>query len=1059
MSNNIPRPEHPRPDFQREDWLNLNGRWAFDFDPDSVGEDEKWYSKGIHNYDRHIIVPFPWESELSEVQDIKYKGAAWYQRSISVPKEWEAKRVVLKFGAVDWEAKVWVNDNLVGSHAGGYSAFEFDITDYVTSGGEDTITVRAFDVTHPEVPSGKQTGWYTPTSGIWQTVYLEARGNSYIERVHITPDLANSMAHFHVNVGSDEDGNFSVCIESDDFVTEQIQLNLNRGRNRLFAEVNIPEPKLWTPENPNLYNVTVRLTNQNGEEIDAVKTYFGMREISRGKYGDKPYEYVLLNGKPIYLMGALHQSFNPPGIYTYPSDEYIKNDMLKTKEFGFNFLRIHIKVDEPRVLYWADVLGVMLMCDMPNFAHYTEESKQNWEMTLRDAIDRDFNHPSIISWCDFNETWGIGHGGYTKEHQDWVEEMYLLTKELDPTRLVEENSPCRYDHVATDINSWHFYIDDYEATKNHIADVVEQVYPGSPFNYVEGKVQGTQPFINSEYGAVSAGGGDRDISWGFKYQTNLLRSHEKIGGYVYTELTDIEWEHNGFMNYDRRVKDFGYDDISPDFSYRDLNNLDFLVIDSPPCPTCKPGSDVTIDLAVSHFSEREVDNLTLKWRFDKVDVLGEWENFLLGETGAEWEQYAVKKLPSVNLTLPNKQCLGVLTVWLADENGQRVAANYINFDVYENEARRVEVPDAQTCILRFSPGEYHRFKWDKFTPVAAADKAFGYGAGFFEYQLAIPAGLDLNAIAEVELIFEAAAKADGEKVDWPSRRKPVDYPQTDDNQFPTDVTVSVNGMEVDNIKLPDDPADARGMLSHKAKFHHGSYGFLSKIQIDLEKQAGMRAKIAADGKITVRFAVKSDAENKGGFALFGERLGGLPIAPTICLKSQRDIGLTPGYISAESIAIDPFAASQKKLLPTAEAGGATWSYTTEEPAENWLFSDFDDSDWRQGTSGFGRAGTPCAIVRTNWHTDDIYLRWHGKLPKIGEHAIATLRYHHDEDMAVYVNGKPLLTRKGYITEYADYVLSAEEVNLFVEGENVIAIHCRQTTGGQYVDVGLTVTAG
>jgi len=1055
MSNNIPRPEHPRPDFQRAHWLNLNGRWSFDFDPDSVGEDEKWYSKNAHNYGMHIIVPFPWESELSEVHDTEYKGAAWYQRTISVPKEWESKRVVLKFGAVDWEAKVWINDNLVGSHEGGYSAFEFDITDYLAFGGEDTITVRAFDVTHPEVPSGKQTGWYTTTSGIWQTVYLEARGNPYIERVHITPDLANSMAHFHVNVESEEDGDFSVCIESGDVATEQIQLNLNSGRNRLFAEVSIPEPKLWTPENPNLYNVAVRLTNHNGEEVDAVKTYFGMREVSRGKYGAKPYEYVLLNGKPIYLMGALCQSFNPQGIYTYPSDEYIKNDMLKTKEFGFNFLRIHIKVDEPRVLYWADVVGVMLMCDMPNFAHYTEESKKNWEMTLRDAIDRDINHPSIIAWCDFNETWGIGHGGYTKEHQDWVEEAYLLTKKLDPTRLVEENSPCRYDHVATDINSWHFYIDDYEATRKHIADAVEQVYPGSPFNYVEGKVQGTEPFINSEYGAVSAGGGDRDIAWGFKYQTTLMRSHEKIGGYVYTELTDIEWEHNGFMNYDRRVKDFGYGEVSPDFSYRDLNNLDFLVIDSHPCPTCKPGSDVTIDLAVSHFSEREVDNLTLKWRFDKVDVFGKSEMYLSGIVPAEWEQYCLKKLPPLNITLPDEQCIGTLTVWLEDESGQRLAANYINFDVYDEPAPRVEVHDAKTCSLRFSPGEYHKFQWDKFTPVMA-DKAFGYGAGCFEYQLAMPEGIDVNALEEIELIFEAAAKADGEKVDWPSRRKPVDYPQTDDKKYPTDVTVSVNGVEVDTIKLSDDPADARGKLSHNAKFHHGSYGFLTNINIDLGKHPEIRDKIASDQKITLQFAVKPDAENKGGFALFGERLGGLPIAPTIRLKAKENIGLQTGYIHTESIAIDPFSARQKKLLVTAEAGGAIWRYATEEPAEDWMSCDFDDSDWQQGTSGFGRSGTPGAIVRTNWHTNDIYLRWRGDVPKIGENAITNLRYHHDEDMEVYINGKLLFTRKGYITEYADYMLSSDESKLLVEGENVIAVHCHQTTGGQYVDVGLTV---
>jgi len=206
----------------------------------------------------------------------------------------------------------------------------------------------------------------------------------------------------------------------------------------------------------------------------------------------------------------------------------------------------------------------------------------------------------------------------------------------------------------------------------------------------------------------------------------------------------------------------------------------------------------------------------------------------------------------------------------------------------------------------------------------------------------------------------------------------------------------------------------------------------------------------------LRFAVKPDAENKGGFALFGERLGGLPIVPTILLKSRGDIGLKVGYTSSESIAIAPLSSRQKKLLPTAESGGVTWRYTTGKPAENWISPDFDASDWKQGASGFGSPGTPGSIVRTNWRTDDIYLRWRGNLPKIGKNAIATLRYHHDEDMEVYVNGKLLLTRKGYITEYADYVLSADEAKLFVEGENVIAIHCHQTGGGQYVDVGLTV---
>jgi len=910
MTEQIPRHEHPRPDFQRDNWLNLNGKWAFDFDPNSVGENEKWYSKSSHHYSNHIIVPFPWESELSEVNDTGYKGTAWYQRTLAVPENWSNKRVMLKFGAVDWEAKVWVNDNFVGQHEGGYSAFEFDITDFMKFDGEDFLTVRAYDVTHPEIPSGKQTGWYTPTSGIWQTVYLEARADTYVERVHITPDLANSAAHFRIDLFVPEAGNYDLLVKADENFSTNTSVQLQPGSNRIKVSVEIPNPKLWSPDHPHLYNITVTLA-WNGKTLDKVKTYFGMREVSRGKYGDDPYEYILLNGKPLYLMGALNQSFNPQAIYTYPSDEYSKNDLLKTKEFGFNFLRLHIKVDEPRYLYWADVVGVMLMCDMPNFVHYTEQSKRNWEMTLRDAIDRDFNHPSIIAWCDFNETWGIGHGGYDKEHQAWVEQMYLLTKELDPTRLVEDNSACQYDHVATDINSWHFYIDDYEKTRAHIENVVENTYPGSPFNFVEGRSQGTEPFINSEYGAVSAGGGDRDISWGFKYQTNLLRRHEKIGGYIYTELMDIEWEHNGFMNYGRSVKEFGYNEMSPGFSHRDLNNLDFLVIDAPPCPRYQPGDSVRIPIYVSHFSEKQVEKLTLKWRLDVVDMYGEMRTRLSGESPVNWTQYRVTQLPNIAFILPEEPFLGILTVWLEDNppapvhggnEGQRLAANYINLDVYSQKMPRAEVTDAQTCVLRFEPNEFHSTTWEKVEPVHVG-KTYGYGAGQFEYHLAIPEGIDVSAIGSLDLIVEMAAKADGEKVDWPSRRKPVDYPQTDDRKYPTDVTVSINGIEVETITLPDDPADARGVLSHNAAFHHGSYGYLTTIHVDFAGRGAIRDVLTAERKLVVQFAVKPDAQNKGGLAIFGERLGRYPLDPTIRLYARGNIGLKQGWFSSASIAM------------------------------------------------------------------------------------------------------------------------------------------------------------
>jgi len=485
-----------------------------------------------------------------------------------------------------------------------------------------------------------------------------------------------------------------------------------------------------------------------------------------------------------------------------------------------------------------------------------------------------------------------------------------LTKGLDSTRLVEENSPCRYDHVVTDINSWHFYIDDYEKTKSHIEDVVENTYPGSSFNFVEGRSQGTEPLMNSEYGAVSAGGGDRDISWGFKYQTNLMRRHEKICGYIYTELMDIEWEHNGFMNYDRSVKEFGYDEMSPGFSYRDLNNLDFLVVDAPPFPRYQPGDSVRIPIYVSHFSEKQVEKLTLKWRLDSVNVYGEARTCLSGETPANWTQYRVTQLPNIAFILPEEQILGTLTAWLEDENGHKLAANYINLDVCSPKMPRAEIVDAQTCVLRFKPNEFHHKTWEKIETVdlehpdeVEKEKFYGYDTGQVKYQLVVPEGIDVSEVRSLDLIVEMAAKADDEKIDWPSRRKPVDYPQTDDKKYPTDVTVSINGVEIETVTLPDDPADASGVLSHNSAFHHGSYGYLTTIYVDFEGRGAIRDILTKERKLVVTFAVKPEAQHKGGLAIFGSRLGRYPLDPTIRLYARGNIGLKQGWHYSESIAI------------------------------------------------------------------------------------------------------------------------------------------------------------
>jgi hypothetical protein len=880
----IPRSEHPRPDFQRDQWLNLNGVWQFELDPTDTGVADEWQS-GRRRFSREIVVPYPWESRLSGVEMPDYRGAAWYQRTFSLPEEWRERRVHLTFGAVDWEARVWINGAFAGLHEGGYSPFSLDITERLRP-DVNQLVVRAFDDTHPDYPSGKQTGWYTRTSGIWQTVYLDATGDARLTQLHVTPDVPAERAYVDATIaGRPGEYAIEVTFPQRD-VPAQRRSVVHDGRDtHVRITVPIPGPDLWSPDRPALYQMTATLLRDD-TIVDAVHTYFGMREVSRARHGDKAYEYILLNGKPIYLMGALHQSFHPDGIYAYPSDDTIRRDVERAKEeYGFNFLRVHIKMDDPRLYYWADRLGLLIMYDLPNYTHDTVRSRSYWERTLRDALARDYNHPSIFAWVLFNETWGIGHGGYTEETQEWVANMVALTKGLDPTRLVEDNSPCRYDHVVTDINSWHFYIDDVARARAHIEEVVQKTYPGSPFNYIGGRQQGSEPLINSEFGNVSAGGGDRDISWGLKYLVNELRRRDAICGYIYTELTDIEWEHNGVMNYDRSRKEFGYNAHVSGFSIRNINALDFLALDSHPCPAKQTGETLSVPVFVSHWSEKEAVGLTLRWRLTGVDLRGRTVVYSQGSRPAEWRPYTVHPLGSVEVRLPEEPCLGTLAFWLEDGEGGRLAVNYVNVDV-QGEVAAAEKIHAGAVVLRFSPDDYSRAQWSGRTSAEGKGKAAGCGAGYFEYRLRLPESIAPAQIETLEVVFEGAAKADDEKLDWPARRKDQDYPQTDGKKHASDVRLTINGAVSTELSFADDPADMRGVYSHLAGYHHGSYGELTRITFTMSDS--LRRAIEAEGGIRLTFEVPDSAAHVGGFALFGARTGQYPFDPHVIIGHTGD---------------------------------------------------------------------------------------------------------------------------------------------------------------------------
>lgn len=944
----IPRPEHPRPDFQREAWLNLNGTWEFAL-RDDVTDDPSAVS-----FDKQIVVPFPWQSRLSGVAAVR-DGVGWYRRQITVPAERKGQRVFLRFGAVDQEATVWLDGKRIGENKVVYVPVEFDITEHVTWGRSQTLIVRAVDLGKTTYPKGKQQDWYTPSGGIWQTVWLEFRPATYVETVQIRPDIKAGTAAFRIDVrstGQAQSATVSVRSESNEFPSVTGNATLTGGKRSAQLIVRVPEPKLWHPDTPHLYQAVVEA--KDGQVTDTVQTYFGLREVSRAKWQGRPYEYILLNGEPIYLRTALDQSFNPEGVYTAPSDAFLRRDMEITKQAGLNGLRIHIKVDEPRRLYWADKLGVLILADMPNLGSSPPQDGRrcNWEDTWQGAIRRDVNHPCIIAWVLFNETWGIRHDA---TWDAWIEELVHRTKELDPTRLCEDNSACQYDHVITDINSWHFYINSYQSARRHIENVVKQTYPGSNFNYVKGRKQHTEPLINSEYGGISAGGGDADVSWCIKYLTNELRLYPKICGYVYTELSDIEWEHNGIVNYDRTGKAYGYDAFCPGMSVADVFAADFVCMDVEPCPRRRPGEALEVPLKFSHFDRRRVKQAKLIWQLDGVDRFGKQHTALAhGQWSFEPKHYDVTDLKPIMAKMPAEQAVAALWCRVEAPDGRVMARNYINVDAIGDPQPRAEVPDAKTLVIRWDPLLDH-ITWPPQTSppdpahiekrTAAKDQAI-------VYRIAWPGAIKLEDVERITFTAELASRAGGEKYDWPGPKGNHNYPQTQDRTFPCDIEVVLAGQTIARTTLPDDPADARGVLSHANGVDPGSYGYLKSFTVEgktlqrvieaiLKSTSETNAAAATPNMriVELTLRVPEAAESRRGIAVFGDRLGRYPVDPTLTIHTRTPHGVQAGQAGAPL--------KWLPIVPTALDGKSMWRYTTDKPDDNWRGLEFDDSTWKR----------------------------------------------------------------------------------------------------------------
>ena len=568
--NSIPRPEHPRPDFVRPDWINLNGQWAFAFDDENAGLAGRWFEPG-HAFDREITVPFCYQCKASGIEDPGRHEVVWYRRGFEVPENMRGKRLLLRFGAVDFECAVYVNGLRVGGHRGGYTPFALDITDYVRE-GENDLCVRVRDAYDCTQPRGKQNWlekwfgcWYTPVTGIWQTVYLEAAGSPYLLSAHITPDLDAGTASLRLTLNeapkSPVRADINVSFEGKDYRT--VSAVLTERSQRVVIDMvqgwNIGGFHTWTPEQPALYDVDICL-----DSGDSVKTYFGMRSIEV-KDG-----WVLLNKHPLYQRLVLDQGYWPDTLLTPPDDEAIRADIEWTKKFGYNGARKHQKLEDPRYYYWADRLGLLVWGEVPSTYEFTQESVRNLSDTLAGFIERDYNHPSIITWVPLNESWGVDRIYRDKRMQATSEMLYCQAKALDGTRLVSSNDG--WELTRTDIFSLHDYGEEGSILEKHFADRgrIERIACDHRMAYAEGvEPTGKEAFILTEYGGIAFDEeGDEEGAWGYhgkvrdaeaffaRYagQQQAVRAIPYCQGYCYTQLTDVQQEINGLLTPDRKPK-------------------------------------------------------------------------------------------------------------------------------------------------------------------------------------------------------------------------------------------------------------------------------------------------------------------------------------------------------------------------------------------------------------------------------------------------------------------------------------------------------------------------
>lgn len=573
MTTNIVRNEYPRPSFERKTWLNLNGNWDFEYDDNNLGVKNKWYEN--NSFSKKIVVPYVFQTELSGINEQDIHDIVWYSKDLDIPEEIKGKRSILHFGAVDYKADVWVNGTHLITHEGGHVPFSVEITD-VLKDKDNKVVVRVEDYTFDlELPRGKQYWknksegiFYTRTTGIWQTVWIEPVEDNYLKNTWITPDLDNKKVLVEYQLDGCTDNTYlevTIALCNKVVVQDKIKIINGRGKRDFGLDQNVTidwnhqESWVWTPENPVLFDITFKVIKDD-KCTDEVKSYFGLRKVSivSGKF--------MLNNRPYFQKMLLDQGYWEKSLLTAPSDEDFVKDIKLCKAMGFNGVRKHQKIEDPRYLYHADKLGFIVWGEIASAYNYSRTYVTRITSEWMEMIKRDYNHPCIVAWTPLNESWGVECIMNNKNEQAHSASMYWLTKSLDQTRPVISNDG--WEHTKSDLLTIH----DYEWRKEILADrysSLDKILNSTPAGRMflaQGWEYEGQPIIVSEMGGISyqksdwkgwgysSASSDEDFAKRYYDVISPLLESPVVQGFVYTQITDVEQEINGLLTYGREPK-------------------------------------------------------------------------------------------------------------------------------------------------------------------------------------------------------------------------------------------------------------------------------------------------------------------------------------------------------------------------------------------------------------------------------------------------------------------------------------------------------------------------